>query len=53
MFVQVKEQAETPPLGDGCMAEGDRFLMLDITLGKIRKEVLIQDSLTGRVTACL
>lgn len=52
VFVQMKEQAETPPLGDGCMAGGDRFLMLDITLGKI-KEVLIQDSLTCGATVCL
>lgn len=37
------------PLGDGSMAEGDRSLKLDVTLGKRegrRFGVLIQDSLT-------
>lgn len=56
-FVQMKEQTETLPLGDGCMAEGDRSLMLDVTLGKMgegrRIEVLIQDSLTCGATVCL
>lgn len=37
-FVQMKEQAETLPWSDGCMAEGDRSLMLDVTLGKTGKE---------------